>query len=182
MDDEELEYIEDEGSNLWDQGVIFRDDDTGKGMTLEGEQQAGEGEYITEEEVEALEAAEEELGATFQFDEEAMAREREMLMENLKYGVGTGLLIGGWMALVKNLSEGSTARDNARFIGLGIVSGALLGMAIGNKSMYAQRLRADNLNFEEPPNQYNHQLAKTSEWSLTFPDNSTTSLNYQIRF
>lgn len=53
--------------------------------------------------------------------------EAKSLPANLGWGAATGLLIGGWLAL---LNQGSN-RDNLQNIGTGIVVGSLLGIAIG---------------------------------------------------
>jgi len=53
--------------------------------------------------------------------------EAKTLPANLGWGAATGLLIGGWLAL---LNQGSN-RANLQNIGTGIVIGSLLGIAIG---------------------------------------------------
>ncbi len=57
--------------------------------------------------------------------------EKEMLPFNGGWGAGTGLLIGGWFALIR---EGGN-RETLRSIGLGIVIGTLVGIAVGTKSL-----------------------------------------------
>lgn len=52
---------------------------------------------------------------------------------NVAYGVGTGLMIGGWFALL----FANTSRDTLRSIGLGIVLGGLMGLIIGTRSVLA---------------------------------------------
>ena len=59
--------------------------------------------------------------------------ERELLPLNVAWGAGTGLLIGGWLALIEN----GTDRDTQRSIGLGVVLGGLLGMTVGLKTVIA---------------------------------------------
>jgi hypothetical protein len=61
-----------------------------------------------------------------------LGRDRESLAPNMAWGAGTGLLIGGWFALI---SEGDN-RETQRSIGLGIVTGILLGVAIGTRSVF----------------------------------------------
>jgi hypothetical protein len=51
---------------------------------------------------------------------------------NVAWGAGTGLLIGGWFALI---SEGDN-RSTQRSIGLGIVTGILLGVAVGTRAVF----------------------------------------------
>ncbi len=58
-----------------------------------------------------------------------LAEEREQLPLNAAWGAGTGLLIGGWFALIGNGDD----RDTQRSIGLGVVLGALLGVFVGTQ-------------------------------------------------
>jgi hypothetical protein len=60
-----------------------------------------------------------------------LATDREMLPLNAAWGSGTGLLIGGWFALI----NASNNRDTQRSIGLGIVIGAAIGVAVGLKTV-----------------------------------------------
>ncbi len=60
-----------------------------------------------------------------------VSNERADLPMNAAWGAGTGLLIGGWLALI---GAGSN-RDTQRNIGTGIVVGALVGLAVGAKSV-----------------------------------------------
>ena len=59
--------------------------------------------------------------------------ERDILPLNMAWGAGTGLLIGGWFALI---SEGDN-RQTQRSIGLGIVLGIMLGTAVGTRSIFS---------------------------------------------
>lgn len=58
-----------------------------------------------------------------------LEQEREQLPLNAAWGAGTGLLIGGWFALIGNSDD----RDTQRSIGLGSVLGALLGVFVGTQ-------------------------------------------------
>jgi hypothetical protein len=60
-------------------------------------------------------------------------REKQMLPLNVAWGAGTGLLLGGWFALIDEGDDRSTQRA----IGLGAVLGALLGMTVGVKTLIA---------------------------------------------
>ena len=62
-----------------------------------------------------------------------LEREKATLPLNVAWGAGTGLLIGGWFALI---NEG-TDRDTQRSIGLGAVLGGLLGLTVGLKTVIA---------------------------------------------
>lgn len=117
-------YLEDDGTSLWDEGGFM--DDTGIRET--------EGQYLEEEEVRAQEAAiikavEEDPSINIA---RALEQDRALLDKNIIYGIGTGVTIGGWLALL----YGQDARQNVQYVSLGIISGVLLGVLIGTKSLY----------------------------------------------
>lgn len=60
-----------------------------------------------------------------------LSQERKNLPLNFGYGVGTGLMIGGWFALL----TAGTSRDTLRSIGLGIVLGGVMGVVIGTRAV-----------------------------------------------
>ena len=62
----------------------------------------------------------------------SLGRDREVLPLNVAWGAGTGLVIGGWYALI---SEGDN-RSTQRTIGMSIVAGILLGAAIGTRTLF----------------------------------------------
>lgn len=62
----------------------------------------------------------------------ALSEERDELPLNIAWGAGTGLLIGGWFALI---SEGDN-RETQRSIGMGIVTGILLGALVGTRTVF----------------------------------------------
>lgn len=59
--------------------------------------------------------------------------ERELLPQNAAWGAGTGLLIGGWFALINQ----GTNRETQRSLGLGVVVGTLVGLAVGARTLIA---------------------------------------------
>jgi len=59
--------------------------------------------------------------------------ERELLPQNAAWGAGTGLLIGGWFALINQ----GTNRETQRSLGLGVVLGTLVGLAVGARTLVA---------------------------------------------
>ena len=69
----------------------------------------------------------------------ALLRQKQLLLEekinaplNVAYGAGTGLMIGGWLALLSS----RTSRQTLRSIGLGVVVGAIIGAVIGTRSVW----------------------------------------------
>jgi hypothetical protein len=62
----------------------------------------------------------------------SLGKERDVLPLNVAWGAGTGLLIGGWFALI---GQGDN-RETQRSIGLGIVTGIVLGFAVGTRSLF----------------------------------------------
>ncbi|MCG8337567.1 MAG: hypothetical protein MJE63_23950 [Proteobacteria bacterium] len=119
-----LDYLEDEGESLWEEQQFL--DVTGEEFTTEDAQ------YVGEEEVKEAREAAERAGLPSVDLAAALARDQEMLPDNIMYGIGTGALIGGWFALV----EGGDSRENVRFLTVGTLAGALLGVAIGNKALF----------------------------------------------
>lgn len=117
-------YLEDEGEYLWDEQQFL--DVTGEEFKTEDSQ------YVGDEEVKAAREAAKRAGIPSIDLAAALERDKEMLPDNIMYGIGTGALIGGWFALV----EGGNARDNVRYLTIGTLAGALLGVAIGYKSMF----------------------------------------------
>ena len=59
--------------------------------------------------------------------------EREMLPLNAAWGAGTGLVIGGWFALINQ----GTSRETQRSLGLGVVLGTIVGLLVGARSLVA---------------------------------------------
>lgn len=59
--------------------------------------------------------------------------DRNDLPLNIAWGAGTGLLLGGWYALI---AEGDN-RNTQRAIGLGVVMGLITGALIGTRSVFS---------------------------------------------
>src|SRR3989339_145228 len=131
-------YLEDEGSSLWQQDS-FIESDGSEGL---GEGGSG-GEYVGDEELRNLEEAARNA-QTPQLNLAAqLEKDKELLPDNIIYGLGTGLAMGGWYALLAKKG----ARENAQYLGGGAVLGLLLGLAVGTKSVYQPLLRGSN----DPP-------------------------------
>jgi len=99
------------------------------------------GEFINEAE---LEKGEITVGGRQQ--QLRLLGERELLPQNAAWGAGTGLLIGGWFALINQ----GTSRETQRSLGLGVVLGTLVGLAVGARTLIApnapQPVGANDLN------------------------------------
>ena len=70
-----------------------------------------------------------ESGRRFQL---TLSGERDELLINIAWGVGTGLMIGGWYALI---NEGDN-RETQRALGLGMVMGSIMGTLVGSRSLF----------------------------------------------
>lgn len=70
-----------------------------------------------------------EQGRRFQL---TLAGERDELLINIAWGVGTGLMIGGWYALI---NEGDN-RETQRALGLGMVLGSIMGTLVGSRTLF----------------------------------------------
>ncbi|MCZ6729947.1 MAG: hypothetical protein O7C61_09570 [SAR324 cluster bacterium] len=90
------------------------------------------GQFIDEEEAVRRESAG-GVTITTRRDQLRLESDRVDMPLNVGWGAVTGLLMGGWFALISNGDDRSTQRS----IGSGIVLGALLGMTVGLKSVIA---------------------------------------------
>lgn len=117
-------YLEDNGDYLWEEQQYH--DTTGR------EFETSDSQYVGEQEIKQAEEAAIRAGRPSIDLAAALEKDKELLPDNIIYGIGTGAVIGGWLALV----QGQNARDNVRFLSVGIISGLLLGMAVGSKSLY----------------------------------------------
>lgn len=99
--------------------------------------------------------------------------ERDLLPLNAAWGAGTGLLIGGWLAFIDN----GTSRDTQRAIGLGIVVGALIGVAVGTKGLFAPGAPT-------PPPTATHQEAPSGLMPVVAmgPNAPMLAMQYNLRF
>lgn len=135
-----LRYLEDEGNQMWQQDSFIDPD------SPEAALDTSSGEYVGDEEVQAFEDAARAAAGPGVDLAAALEKDKQMLPDNLMYGLATGLTIGGWFALL----QGKSARDNTRYLGLGIVGGIMLGVAIGTKSVYQPLIR-QNMNSQALP-------------------------------
>ncbi len=121
---QEIEYLDDEGTSLWEEEQFL--DVTGQEFETEDHQ------YVGEEEVQAAEEAAKKVGVPGVNLVAAIEQDKKLLPDNILYGVGTGALIGGWWAL----TQGKDSRTNISYVTMGVLGGALLGVAVGAKSIY----------------------------------------------
>ena len=135
----EINYLEDNSDSLWDQENFI--DPSGGDFDTSG------GEYIADEEATALQEAARAAGNPALNMASALERDKALLPENIIYGLGTGLTIGGWFALL----QGSSARDNTRYLGLGVVGGVLLGLMVGTKSIYKPAFSSNGYQLDSVP-------------------------------
>lgn len=168
---QETPYLEDDGTSLWEEQKFF--DSIGE------EFESGQGQYLSEEEVGEIEKAAKKARKPSINLAEALEKDKQLMPDNIIYGLGTGLTIGGWFALL----QGKSARDNVRYLGTGIVSGVLLGVIVGSKSIYqqlrAEKLDQENSSFDKTPRfTYNIIPFKPDQKSNNFAAN----LNFQFKF
>jgi hypothetical protein len=163
-------YLEDDSDSLWEEQEY--QDSTGR------EFETSDSQYVGEQEIKDVEAAARRAGAPSIDLAAALEQDKELMPDNIVYGVGTGAVIGGWLALV----QGNTARDNVRYLSVGVIGGVLLGMAVGTKSLYIQQgspiSRLENANIPSrtetvPPFQIDF-IRKQNE--------TLAQLNFQIKF
>ena len=122
------DYVEDEGISLWEEEGFI--DSTGEESEFETE----DGQYVSEEEVKLQEEAMRRAQVPGLNVAEALEKDKKLLPDNILYGIGTGVVIGGWFALL----QGENARQNVQFVSVGIVGGVLLGIMVGTKSLYKE--------------------------------------------
>jgi len=155
-------YLEDEGSYLWEEQQYH--DSTGR------EFETTDTQYVGEQEAKEAEAAARISGRPSIDLAAALEKDKELLPDNIVYGIGTGAVIGGWLALV----QGENARDNVRFLSVGVITGILLGMAVGTKSLYIpQGQSVSKLETNSLPFQLDLALVK----NRTLP-----RINFQFKF
>ncbi|MFH2131821.1 MAG: hypothetical protein ABIK68_15720 [bacterium] len=164
-------YLEDEGDSLWEEQG-YRDA-TGQ------EFETGDTQYVGEQEIKESQEAARRAGRPGVNLAAALEKDKELLPDNIIYGIGTGAVIGGWLALV----QGKDARDNVRFLSVGIISGVLLGMAVGTKSLYIQRVQPISL--LEKRGAQTPMTEQPPPFQLDFikrPKGTVAQLNFHFKF
>ncbi|OGG97013.1 MAG: hypothetical protein A2527_02850 [Candidatus Lambdaproteobacteria bacterium RIFOXYD2_FULL_50_16] len=130
-------YSEDDGINLWRGDSFLDNEDVDAPM---GEDGSGAG-FIGDEQVKQMEEAARLAAGPGHNLAAALEQDKKLLPDNVMYGLGTGLALGGWIALL----QGKNGRQNAQYLGTGIVLGGLLGVMVGTKSVYQPLLRRSSL-------------------------------------
>lgn len=98
--------------------------------------------------------------------------DRTDLPLNIAWGAGTGLLLGGWFALI---NEGDN-RDTQRAIGLGIVLGLITGALIATRSVFSpDAVRPVGKN--GPSSRENYNFIPLVTWRAKNP-----AIGFQLRF
>ena len=153
--------------------VFTEDTGTGDGFTSPPEDYSGGGEFVEEGKAAAAGARSTEITIAGRRTQLRLVGEKEQLPFNGAWGAGTGLLIGGWIALI---NDGSN-RETQRSIGLGIVLGTLVGLAVGTKSLIAPNA-PQPVSFNGPaPGEERAPLLAYAP-----PPAETTLLHLQLRF
>ncbi len=98
--------------------------------------------------------------------------ERELLPLNAAWGAGTGLIIGGWFALINQ----GTSRETQRSLGLGVVVGTVIGLLVGARTLVAPDSPTAAAPVEFSSSGDHDSLAATSLGSLPF------QMTYTLRF
>lgn len=108
-----------------------------------------------------------------------LASERDVWLQNLAWGGGTGLLIGGWLALI----NAGDNRETQRAIGVGIVLGGILGAVVGVR--YALNPNAPQAANNDAPAGSSNATASSGkvEWQpLVSLDPHNTSVGVRLSF
>ncbi len=170
---QQSEYLEDEGESLWEEEMYME----ASGADFETQ----EGKYMSEEEIQLAEEEAIKAGVPTLDLAAAIDQDKEMMPDNIMYGVGTGAMLGVWLAF----SMGEADREQAKYVTVGILSGGLLGVFLGTKSiLMPQSTGASNLPRREYPSDpgihdgfpaYKSRLASRIK-------NSPLQLNFQFKF
>lgn len=161
---EEPFYVEDEGLSLWEEEGFI--DATGE----ESEFEIEDGKYVSEEEVRLREEALKKMRGPEVDIAAALKADKKLLPDNILYGIGTGVVIGGWFALL----QGKNARQNVQYISLGIVVGVSLSILVGTKSLYKAAVDWPKDEFER---RFDKSYASTADTEIAI-----ALIDYEFRF
>ena len=163
---QDVNYLEDDGTSLWEEEGFI--DSIGD---LDEQYNTNDGQYVSEEEIQAQEEAIKNAQGSGLDIASALEKDKQLLPDNIMYGMGTGAVIGGWFALW----AGKGGRENVQYLSVGILAGVLLGITVGTKSFYQEQVA---INY--PQNEFSSQSKST----LTQPLSTTSYslLNFEVPF
>ena len=125
--------LEDEGNDLWGEDVFLDEIEQDPNLPdVIQELEQGGNEYYTEEEIFDFERRYIVQNRRAVNVDRAVTVTRDTLGDNIFYGVGSGVIIGGWLAIF----SGGSSRQRFQFFGSGAVLGGLLGFLVGTKAFY----------------------------------------------
>lgn len=163
---QDINYLEDDGSSLWEEEGFI--DSTG---SLDEQFNTNDGQYVSEEEIKAQEAALRNAQGSGLDIASALEKDKQLLPDNIMYGMGTGAVIGGWFALW----AGKGGRENVQYLSVGILAGVLLGITVGTKSFYQ-----DPVAIDYPQNDFSNQ--PTSDLAQSDSTTAYSLLNFEVPF
>lgn len=93
-----------------------------------------------------------------------LAEEKANFVPNILYGVGTGLIIGGWLAFL----TANNSRETFRSIGMGVVLGGLMGSVLGSRSIITPNAPIPNASLpqKKPFNTQNQGMTVSLQWKF----------------
>jgi|APSaa5957512622_1039677.scaffolds.fasta_scaffold30932_2 hypothetical protein len=164
-------YLDDEGATLWEEETFT--DVTGQEFETIDRQ------YVGEEQIKAAEEARKKAGLPTVDIAAAIEKDKQLMPDNIVYGIGTGAVIGGWLALV----QGQDARQNVQYLSVGVLVGALIGMLIGTKSLYLPPAQANSLIDVLPTMEQEYKTRGFSSVNADYADVSRSpKFNLSVQF
>jgi len=166
-------YLDDEGDSLWEEETFT--DVTGQEFETVDRQ------YVGEEQIKAAEEAARKAGIPTLDIAAAIEKDKQLMPDNIIYGIGTGAVIGGWLALV----QGQDARQNVQYLSIGILTGSLIGMLIGTKSLYlpsTQPISSIDENRLLGQNDNPHNFARLNPGNADSAGSPKLRIDFQFKF
>lgn len=168
--DQEDAFVQDEDTYFEDTGTGSLPVDQGTGAASEQDYTEGN-KYVDENLVPLSQRIPTQSSRRLQL---SLGAERQTLPLNVAWGAGTGLLIGGWFALI---GQGNN-RQTQRSIGMGIVTGILLGMAVGTRTLFDPNApKAAQVGDNAPPPDEGSHVTPLVALNKTNPQ-----VGFQLRF
>ncbi len=139
LTEKERQYIEDNDNSLWkddnfvDPGFAKPEEDDGSDINQDDNDK-----YLDPDEVNRMQDYQYKQDLEMNLSKNKLEQVGLGLPANVLYGVGIGLIIGGWLALW----AGENAREDFRYLGTGVVLGATMGFLVGTKPLYQKKSKA----------------------------------------